>query len=468
MRSSVDSLERWFDFDTPARGAPRAAEREDAMRIEETVNEGLKRSYRITITEDELANRIVEKLAASRPDVEMKGFRKGKAPIGVLRQKFGQRALSEAINETLSVAVTEQVNKAGGAERLSADPRIERKGDDGSVFELHYELMPDVPNIDYSVIRIEKPVVSVGEDEVDERLRELATRFEDKGAAAEDGDQLVIDFSGKIDGKVFDGGERKDYELVLGAGASVPGFEEQLVGLSTGDRKVVEVSLPDDYPVGGGGKAVLDVTVKAVRVVETDAFDDELAKKHGSGSLDALKSELRGRLEEEYASDSRFLAKLRLFDVLEGKVTFDLPPTMLEDEAKRVADTRRKGEGRDGGGSGGGVTDDDRKSAERRLKIGFLIRELGTGENILVSDEDMERAIRRHSEMYPGREEQFMEAARKDAGIREYLQALVFEEKVADHMFTLVTVDEKVVPREEWDRIIEENADGWSMEVDLW
>ncbi|HBS99117.1 MAG TPA: trigger factor, partial [Citreicella sp.] len=317
------------------------------MQVTETLNDGLKRTYAITVTAAELEEKVNAKLAEARPEIEMKGFRKGKVPMPLLKKQYGQRLLGETMQEAIDGAMSEHFEQTG--DRPAMQPQVKMtnedwsEGDDVQV-EMSYEKLPDVPEIDASAITLEKLVVKADESAVDEALAQLAENAQDfndraEDAAAVDGDQIVIDFLGKVDGEAFEGGAAEDYPLVLGSGSFIPGFEEQLLGLKAGDEKAVEVTFPEEYGAEhlAGKAAVFDVTVKAVKEPVAAAIDDELAKKFGAEDLDALKGQIRDRLEAEYTGAARQVMKRALLDALDGLVSFDLPPALVEAEAKQIA-----------------------------------------------------------------------------------------------------------------------------------
>ncbi|MFO7919952.1 MAG: trigger factor, partial [Nioella sp.] len=315
------------------------------MQVNETLNEGLKRSYEITITGAELDAKVDEKLAEAQPEIEMKGFRKGKVPMALLKKQFGQRLLGEAMQESVDGAMQAHLEETG--DTPAAQPEVKMVGEDWKegddvVVSMSYEKLPEIPEVDYKALSLEKLVVTPAEDDVQDALKNLAEsaqNFEAKDGAAEDGDQVVIDFVGKVDGEAFEGGAAEDYPLVLGSDSFIPGFEEQLVGVSAGDEKAVEVAFPEDYGAEhlAGKTAVFDCTVKEVKAPVAAAIDDELAQKYGAEDLAALTGQIEDRLKSEYAGAARAVMKRKLLDQLDEAVSFDLPPSLVEAEAKHIA-----------------------------------------------------------------------------------------------------------------------------------
>ena len=282
------------------------------MQVTETLNEGLKREYAITVSAAELEEKVNEKLAEAQPEIEMKGFRKGKVPMPLLKKQFGQRLLGEAMQETIDGAMNQHFEASGDKPALQPEVKMTnedwKEGDDVNV-EMSYEKLPEIPEVDLKSISLEKMTAKAGDDEVDEALKNLAEtaqdfKARDEGAAAADGDQVVFDFVGKVDGEAFEGGSAEDYPLVLGSGSFIPGFEEQLVGAKAGEEKDVTVTFPEEYQAEhlAGKEAVFSCTIKEVKEPVAAELDDELAKKFGAESLDALKEQIRERLEAEYAA----------------------------------------------------------------------------------------------------------------------------------------------------------------------
>ncbi|MEC8017126.1 MAG: trigger factor, partial [Pseudomonadota bacterium] len=317
------------------------------MQVTETLNEGLKRGYAITVTAAELDEKVNEKLVEAQPEIEMKGFRKGKVPMAMLKKQFGQRLIGEAMQETIDGAMNKHFEETGDRPAMQPDVKMTnedwKEGDDVNV-EMSYEALPEIPEVDLSGVELEKLVVKADDAAVDEalaNLAETATSFEarEEGAAAEDGDQVVIDFVGKIDGEAFDGGAGEDYPLVLGSNSFIPGFEDQLVGTKAGEEKDVTVSFPEEYGAEhlAGKEAVFSCTVKEVKAPKAAEINDELAQKFGAEDLAGLKEQISERLEAEYAGAARAVMKRGLLDKLDALVSFDLPPSLVEAEAKQIA-----------------------------------------------------------------------------------------------------------------------------------
>ncbi|MEQ9475494.1 trigger factor [Marinovum algicola] len=439
------------------------------MQVTETLNEGLKREYAITVSAAELEEKVNEKLAEAQPEIEMKGFRKGKVPMPLLKKQFGQRLLGEAMQETIDGAMNQHFEASGDKPALQPEVKMTnedwKEGDDVNV-EMSYEKLPEIPEVDLKSISLEKMTAKAGDDEVDEALKNLAEtaqdfKARDEGAAAEDGDQVVFDFVGKVDGEAFEGGSAEDYPLVLGSGSFIPGFEEQLVGAKAGEEKDVTVTFPEEYQAEhlAGKEAVFSCTIKEVKEPVAAELDDELAKKFGAESLDALKEQIRERLEAEYAGAARQVTKRALLDKLDEMVKFDLPPTLVEAEAKQIAHQLWHEENPDVEGHDHPEiepTDEHNKLAERRVRLGLLLAELGQKAEVQVSDAEMTQAIMNQARQYPGQERQFFEFVQQNQQMQQQMRAPIFEDKVVDYILELAEVTEKEVSKEELEKAVEE------------
>ncbi len=436
------------------------------MQVNETVNEGLKRGYQITVTADELDQKVNEKLVEAQPDVEMKGFRKGKVPLALLKKQFGDRLLGEAMQEAVDSAMSKHFEETG--DRPAAQPDVKmtgenwQKGEDVEV-EMTYEKLPEIPEFDASGIEIERLKVTPDEGAVDEALDSLAKNaqaFEAKEGAAEDGDQVVIDFEGFVDGEAFEGGSASDYPLTLGSGSFIPGFEEQLTGVSAGDELEVKVSFPEEYqaPNLAGKDAVFKTTVKEVKAPKPAEVDDELAKQYGAEDLDALKGQIRERLEAEYNQAGRQVMKRKLLDILDEKVSFELPPSLVQAEADQIAHQLWHEENPDVQGHDHEKIEpgeEHMKLAERRVRLGLLLAELGRQNEIEVTDAEMTQAVMNQARQYPGQERQFFEFVQQNPQMRQQLQAPIFEDKVVDYIFERAQVTEREVTKDELQKEVE-------------
>jgi trigger factor len=438
------------------------------MQVTETLNEGLKRGYAIIVTAGELDAKVNEKLIEAQPTIEMKGFRKGKVPMALLRKQYGQRLLGEAMQDAIDGALNSHLESSG--HRPAAQPTMKmtnedwKEGDDVHV-EVIYETLPDVPDVDFKKIKLERLVVKADEASVTEALENLAKtaqNFEDrkKGSKAKDGDQVVIDFVGKVDGEAFEGGSAEDYPLVLGSNSFIPGFEAGLVGVKAGEEKDVDVTFPENYGAENlaGKAAVFTCTVKAVKEPKAAEINDDLAKQFGAEDLAALKGQISERLEAEYTGASRAVAKRALLDALDKVAKFDLPASLVEAEASQIAHQLWHEENPDHHGHDHGAietTAEHTKLAERRVKLGLLLADVGQKAEIKVTDAELTQAVMNQARQYPGQEREFFDFVQKNAQFRQQLQAPIFEDKVVDHIFAEAKVAEKEVSKDALQKAVE-------------
>lgn len=438
------------------------------MQVTETLNEGLRRGYRIVLPASELEETVNGKLAEAQPTVEMKGFRKGKVPMALLKKQFGQRLLGEVMQETIDGAMSKHFNDSGDRPAQQPDVKMTnedwKEGDDVEV-EMSYEALPTIPDVDFKAIDLEKLVAKADEAAVDEALANLAENAQDfkdrkKTAKAKDGDQIVFDFLGKVDGEAFDGGASEDYPLVLGSNSFIPGFEEQLVGVKTGAEKDVVVTFPEEYGAAhlAGKEAVFSCTVKAVKEPVPAEINDELATKFGAEDLAGLKVQIGERIEAEYAGAARAVMKRALLDALDEKVKFELPPSMVETEAGQIAHQLWHEENPEVQGHDHDpveTTQEHRDLAERRVRLGLLLAEMGQRAEVQVSDAEMQQAVMAQARQYPGEERQFMEFVQSNEQMQQQMRAPIFEDKVVDYAFELANVTEKEVSKDELEKIVE-------------
>ncbi|WP_243613076.1 trigger factor [Shimia aestuarii] len=443
------------------------------MQVTETLNEGLKRAYQMMLTAQELDDKVNAKLAEAQPEIEMKGFRKGKVPMPLLKKQFGQRLLGEAMQEAIDEAMGAHFESTG--DKPAAQPKIEMKngeewkeGDDVEV-EMSYEALPEIPEVDLKSISLEKMVVKADDAGVEEALGNLAETAQDfkarrKGSKAKDGDQVVMDFVGKVDGEAFEGGSAEDFPLVLGSNQFIPGFEEQLVGVKAEEEKDVTVTFPEEYQAEhlAGKEAVFSCTIKEVKEPVAAEVNDELAQKFGAEDLEALKGQISERLEAEYAGAARALMKRALLDELDKMVSFELPPSLVEAEAGQIAHQLWHDDNPDVQGHDHGEiepTDEHKTLAERRVRLGLLLAELGQKAEVEVTDAEMTQAIMNQARQYPGQEREFFEFVQQNAQMQQQMRAPIFEDKVIDYVFELAQVSEKEVAKADLEKALESLED---------
>ena len=439
------------------------------MQVTETLNEGLKRGYTITVTAAELDAKVQEKLLEAQPEVEIKGFRKGKVPLAILKKQFGTRILGDAMQEAIDAAMKDHFDKTG--DRPALQPEVKMVGGDAwkegqdVVVEMTYDALPPIPEVDAGKLKLDRLIVKADDKAIDEALENLAKsaqNFDDrkKGAKAKDGDQITIDFKGSVDGELFEGGSAEDYPLVLGSNSFIPGFEAQLVGAKVGDEVAVNVSFPENYGAAhlAGKAAVFACTVKAVKEPKAAEIDDELAKKFGADDLAALKAQIAERLEAEYKGAARAVLKRSLLDQLDGMVKFDLPANLVEAEANQIAHQLWHEEHPEEHGHNHGTietTDEHKKLAERRVRLGLLLAEIGRKAEVTVTDAEMTQAVLAAARQYPGQERQFFEFVQKNQQMQQQLRAPLFEDKVVDHLVSLAKVSDKEISKEKLQKAVE-------------
>ena len=438
------------------------------MQVKETLNEGLKRAYSITITADELEAKVNEKLKEAQPEVEMKGFRKGKVPMALMKKQFGPKVMGEAMQEAVDGAMAKHFEDSG--ERPAMQPEVKmtndewKEGDDIEV-SMSYEALPEIKQPDLKKVKLERLVVKPADEDVDDALKSLAEtaqNFEDrkKGSKAKDGDQITFDFSGTVDGELFEGGTAEDYPLVLGSNSFIPGFEEQLVGAKVDDELDVKVTFPAEYGAEhlAGKDAVFACKVKAVKAPAAAEINDELAKQYGAEDLADLKKQIGERLAAEYGGAARAVMKRGLLDALDKAVKFELPPTLVDAEAGQIAHQLWHEENPDVEGHDHPeieTTDEHKKLAERRVKLGLLLAEMGQKAEVEVTDAEMTQAIMNQARQYPGQEREYFEFVQKNPQMQQQMRAPIFEDKVVDYAFELAAVTEKDVSKEELEKALE-------------
>ena len=439
------------------------------MQVTETLNEGLKRGYSITIAAAELETKVNEKLEEARPEVEMKGFRKGKVPMPLLKKQFGQRILGEAMQEAVDGAMSEHFEKSGDRPALQpevtmVDGETWKEGDDVNV-TMSYEALPEIPEVDLSKIELERLVAKADDASVDEALANLAETAQDfndrkKGSKAKDGDQVTMDFLGKVDGEAFEGGAGEDFPLVLGSNQFIPGFEEQLVGVKAEEVKDVTVTFPDPYQAEhlAGKEAIFTCTIKAVKEPVAAEVNDELATKFGAEDLAALKVQIAERLEAEYTGAARAVMKRGLLDKLDDVVSFDLPPSLVTAESDQIAhqlwhEENPEVEGHDHPTIE--ATDEHKSLAERRVRLGLLLAELGQKAEVQVTDAEITQAMMNQARQYPGQEREFFEFVQQNQQMQQQMRAPIFEDKVVDYIVELAQVSDKEISKDDLQKAVE-------------
>ena len=443
------------------------------MQITQTNSDGLKRDFTIVVEAAEIDTRVTERLSSVGAEVKLPGFRPGKVPLAILRQRFGKSVMGEVLEQT----VNEMSQKAldDNDLRPAQQPKIEITSfDEGKdlEFTLEVEVMPDFKPMDFSKLKLEKPVAEVEDEKVDEALKEIAGQqknFEKvaRNRKSKEGDALLIDFVGKLDGEAFEGGSAEGHQLELGSNTFIPGFEEQLVGAKGGDDVEVKVTFPENYGAEhlAGKEAVFEVKVHEVQEAAEVEINDEFATKLGLENLAALKDAIRGQIEQQYNQLSRQALKRGMLDAMAEAHDFDVPPGMKQGEFDNIwqqfqQELEQNGEK---------LEDQDQSEeelkaeymgiAERRVRLGLLLAEVGRINNIEVSQEEVNQAMIAQARNYPGQERMIFEMFQKRPEMQAQLRAPIFEDKVIDFISELATVTEKKVSVEDLMKDPDEEAD---------
>jgi trigger factor len=442
------------------------------MQVTELSAQGLKREYRITVPADEIATRVNGRLQRLQRTVRMPGFRPGKAPLPLLRKQYGRSIMGEVLEEAVEEGTRQAVE--GGQLRPALRPKVDVTSfDEGKdlEFKVDLELLPEVPEVELESLELTRLKTEVDDEKVERALENLARarqRYESAAGerAAQEGDQVVIDFEGRIGGEPFEGGAGKDFTLLLGSKSMVPGFEDQLVGAKAGERRQVTITFPAEYPAPAvaGKEAVFDVTVNLVKEPVTVPVDDAWAKELGEEDLAAVRARLRERLEQEYGNLGRARMKRQLLDQLaERYASVPVPEGMVQMEFdsiwKQLQDEmQRSGEGPETvGKSEDELKDEYRRIAERRVRLGLILSDIGNRNGVRVEGEELQQAVMREAMRFPGQERKVFEFFRSNAGALEQLRAPIFEDKVCDFVFGKAKVEDRPVPLEELLRDPEED-----------
>ena len=439
------------------------------MQITETLSEGLKRELKVVIDAKELDDRLNAKLDQLKDKVRLSGFRPGKVPMAHIKKLYGRSVMAEVLEQTIEETSTKAISDR--KERPAARPAVSLVKEEGVIegvmdsghdleFKLSFEVLPTIALADLKSLTVEKPVAPIGQEQIDkalDRLREGNLAYDAKDGEAAEGDRVTIDYAGSIGGEPFEGGTAQDADVIIGRGMFIPGFEEGLSGAKAGDKRAVTANFPANYPAKhlAGKEATFEVEVKQVSASRMPELDDAFAKTLGLDSLDKLKEILRDQMAKDFGRASRAKAKRSLLDALDKAHVFELPPSLVDSEfeaiwgeAKRQLDQAKK-TFEDEGRSEDTVREEYRALAERRVRLGLVISEIGQTSGITVTDEEVRRAIMDRARNYPGQERQVLEFYQKNPGAQVELRAPIFEDKVVDYALELVKVDEKPVTVEE-------------------
>ncbi|MCX7310511.1 MAG: trigger factor [Alphaproteobacteria bacterium] len=441
------------------------------MQVTETVSEGLKREFKVVVPAADLATKADAKIDQLKDQVRINGFRPGKVPVAHLKRLYGRAVMAEMIETAVREANAQIVTDRGF--KLVREPQVTLPTEQGAVeqviegksdlaYTVAVEILPPIELADFKGIVLERLSAEVNETDVDEALKRITEQSrpfaaKGEGAKAENGDRVTIDFTGKMEGVPFEGGTGGDVALNLGSGTFIPGFEDQLIGVAAGEQRTVTVTFPQTYPAANlaGKNAEFDVTVKSVDAPQAVTLDDEYAKTLGLESLAKLREMVKGRLAQEHGAMSRQKVKRQLLDELDAKHKFGPPPSLVEDEFanvwKTIADDlqSRKRTFEEEGTTEEKAKEEYRGIAERRVRLGLVIAEIGERNNIKVSDEELSRAVMDRARQVPGREQEVWDFYRNNPDALASLRAPIFEDKVVDYILELAKITDKTVTREE-------------------
>jgi trigger factor len=441
------------------------------MEVTETLSDGLKREFQVQVPAADLAARVTERLGELKDRIQMRGFRPGKVPVTHLRKIYGKAVMAETIEAVIRELNAKIVSERGL--KLAMEPKVTIPNEATAVenviggqsdlaYTLAVEILPKIELGDFQGIKLERQVAEVTDAQINEALEKIAEQnrpFAGKaeGAKAEKGDRIVMDFAGRIDGTPFEGGTGGDVGVNIGAGSFLPGFEDQLVGMAAGETRVVKVAFPENYVNSqlAGKDAEFDVTVKSLEAPGEVTLDDGFAKSLGLESLDKLKEAVKARLQQEHAALSRQKLKRQLLDKLDEMHKFALPPTLAEDEFRNVwtaVEGDLKAQGRtfaDEGTTEEEAREEYRGIAERRVRLGLVLAEIGEKNKITVTEDEITRAIVERARQIPGREQEVWDYYRKNPAAVAAIRAPIFEEKVVDFLIELAAITEKQVSRED-------------------
>ncbi len=439
------------------------------MQVTETAAAGLKREYRVVVPATDLEARVNERLDDLKGRVQLRGFRPGKVPVAHLKRIYGKSTMAEVIDAAVREANEKIVNEHGF--KLATEPRVVLPTEQGAVegviagksdlaYTVEIEIVPPITLTDFKTIKLERLTAAVTEGEIDEAVQTLADQsrpYHAKGEGAEKDDRVTISYQGTIGGQPFEGGAADDVPILLGSGRFLPGFEDNLLGAKTGEERAFDITFPDGYPAKelAGQQARFAVTVKAVEAPGTITPDDEFAKTLGMESLGKLREALRERIQREHSAASRRRVKRALLDQLDERHKFEPPPTLVDQEFNSVwsaIENDLKQQGRtfaDEGTTEEKERADYRAIAERRVRLGLVIAEIGERNKIMVTEEQVRAAMVEQARQLPGREQQVWDYYRKNPGAVAALRAPLFEDKVVDFVLELAEIADKSVSREE-------------------
>ncbi|MCA6110585.1 trigger factor [Bradyrhizobium cenepequi] len=441
------------------------------MQVTETLNEGLKHEFKISVPATDLDAKADAKLVDLKDKVRLNGFRPGKVPVSHLKKIYGRSVMAETIDQTIRDTNTQIFTDRGF--RLATEPKITMPTEQKEVEELlagksdltytvSIEVVPPITLADFKTFSVEKPVADVTDTDVDEAIKRIADQgrpysAKSEGAKAENGDRVTINFKGTINGEAFEGGTGEGIQVMLGAGQFIPGFEEQLIGIGAGETRTLKVTFPKNYASEklAGQPAEFETTATAVEAPGETVIDDEFAKALGLESLDKLKEAARARLTAEFAGATRQRIKRALLDRLDENHKFEAPPSLIDEEFNLMWNSIKAEMDSAGKTFADENTTEDaakeeyRKIADRRVRLGLVLSEIGEKNKITVSDDEVGRAVIERARQLPGREKEVWDFYRNNAQALAQLRAPIYEDKVVDFILELANVTEKKVSKED-------------------
>ncbi|HEY8577042.1 MAG TPA: trigger factor [Devosia sp.] len=451
------------------------------MQVTETLNEGLKRKLSVTIPATDLNSRLNAKLEELKGQANIKGFRPGKVPLAHLKKVYGRSAMSEVMTDAINSTVSSTLDER--KERAAAQPKVDLPQDqavinnvlDGNAdlaFDVEYEVLPPVSLMNLDGIKITKPVIDITDEEVTAEVNRVFAQnrgYTDKGddAVVENGDRLGLSFVGKIDGKPFDGGTSDHAHLTVGSKEFIPGFEEQLIGMKKGETREIDVTFPEDYQSSelAGKAAKFEVTILHVDGPNQGDLDDDFAKRLGLDDVEALRGAVKTQMENALASMSRQHMKRQILDALDEGHKFDVPSELVEAEFNTIwqrVEHEVQSHGRsfeDEGTTEEAAREQYRKIAERRVRLGLVVAEIGNQNEVNVTEEEHQQALIAEVRRFPGQEQQVYDYYRKNPQALAGLRAPVFENKVVDFIADKGDITETKMSREELAKLIQADED---------
>jgi trigger factor len=433
------------------------------MQVTETLSEGLKRGFTVVVPEPELAAKRETRLAELSKTIQLPGFRPGKVPLSMVRKRYGEAVAAEVTDQAVNEAASQLMEERGL--RPAVQPRLDitKPGTESDLeFTLEMEVLPEVAVPDVSDITLRKPVAAVSEEKINESLENLAKQRQnfkpvEESRPAAKGERLTVDFIGRIDGVAFEGGTAQDVDIIVAGPGFIPGFTEQLEGMAPGETRTITVTFPEDYGAKdlAGKTAEFEVTAKSLAVAETPAIDDELAKAMGLESLEELRSKVREQIAREYEQMTRQQLKRALLDALTAKAAFAVPEALVNAEFeaiwRQVEAEKAAGSAdpEDAGKDEETLKAEYRAIADRRVRLGLLVAEIGRANQVTVTDQELQRAMINEALRYGPQAMQVVEFFRKNPQQMERFRGPLFEDKVVDFLLSQVKQDEVAVTPEE-------------------